>query len=370
MAESMDAVVCHDFNEWSIESVPRPSVGPDDVLIDVDRVQLSVTECYRFRGEPISGREKIHEQMQEGDGRVFGHEFCGTVAAVGDDVETIGVGDRVYPPAKIPCSDCAYCRAGYRGLCPNKTSIGTGCPGALAESIAVPAEVLRRLPDAVSDAEGAAMQPLASAMLCTYDAGIEPGDVVAVIGAGVMGSQCGQLARLTGARTVYAIDVVTEKLAVVDRLGMDAIDARERDPVEIVRNATDGIGADVVFAAVGGDQTDMTAGDDPLAQAYRMVRNGGTILQVGHVLGDVTMAPRRMRDKSIRWINPRFGVRSLGPNTDTGDLAATLVAEDRIVIEEYITHRLSGLDAFGEAVDITIAKGEHGALGPAQMVVS
>ncbi|MFB6211382.1 MAG: zinc-binding dehydrogenase [Halobacteriales archaeon] len=370
MSETMEAVICRDFNDWTIESVPRPTPGPDEVLIDVDRVQLSVTECQRFRGEPISGREKIHTQMQEGDGRVFGHEFCGTVAETGRDVDSFAVGDRVYPPAKVPCSDCAYCRAGYRGLCPDKTSIGTGRPGALAESIAVPAEVLRTLPDGVSDAEGAAMQPLASAMLCTYDAGIEPGDVVAVIGAGVMGSQCGQLARLTGARTVFAIDVVAEKLAVADGLGMVALDPRNSDPIEEVRAATDGIGADVVFAAVGGDQSDMTAGDDPLAQAYRMVRNGGRILQVGHVLGEVTMTPRRMRDKSVRWINPRFGVRSLGPNTDTGDLAADLVADDRIVIEDYITHERAGLEAFGEAVDITVEKADYGALGPAQMVLS
>jgi len=189
MADRMDAVVCEDFERWSVERVPIPEPADDEALIAVRRVQLSVTECQRFYGKEISGREKIRKQMHEGDGRVFGHEFSGEVVEVGPDVDRIDVGDRVYAPAKVPCDTCPYCRKGYPELCDDLTTIGNGRPGALAEYLSAPAEVLRRVPDSVSYAEAAAMQPLASAILCVYDARIEPDDTVAVMGTGVMASK-------------------------------------------------------------------------------------------------------------------------------------------------------------------------------------
>jgi len=369
MAETMEAVVCNDFGEWSTESVPMPEPEPNEVVIQVHRVQLSVTECQRFHGKNINGSETVHEQMRKGNGRVFGHEFSGVVVDVGTNVTDISVGSRVYPPGKIPCRECAYCDAGYSEFCANRTSLGKGRTGALSEYIAAPASILRQLPDSISHAEGAAMQPLASATLCVHDAEIETGDTVAVIGTGVMGSHCGQLSLIQGAGDVYAVDIVDKKLDIASQNGMIPIDGRKRNPPDAVLKATDGIGADVVFVAVGGTQFSVTTGDGPLAQAYRTVRPGGKIVQVGQILGEVTVTPRDLWSKSIRWVYPRHGSVSIGPNTDTGALAAELVARNRIDIASYVTHELDGLNSFETAVDITVNKSEYGALGPAQIKI-
>ena len=150
---------------------------------------------------------------------------------------------------------------------------------------------------------------------------------------------------------------------------MVPVDARTEDVAERVQEAIGGIGADVVFEAVGGEQSHATAGDEPLAQAFSMVRSGGTVGQVGIVVDEFTLDPRALRKKCVTWVNPRFGAWQLGPNTHTGTLAPRLVAEGRVSIAEFLTHELDGLGSFEEAVDITADKPAYDALGPAQIVV-
>lgn len=365
----MDAIVCHDFGESTVESVPEPTMGPEDLLIDIRRVQLSVTECNLYYGNEIAHYEQVHDRLASGPAQLFGHEFCATVRDVGDDVTEFDLGDRVYAPGKIPCHDCRQCRTGFELYCPNKTYIGYDTPGALAESAALPAEALCSVPAGVTDAEAAALQPLASAVLCVEEASIEPGDVVAVLGTGVMGYQCAQLARLRGADRVVTVDVEPEKLSIAADRGLTPVDATEQDPVAVIDALTDGIGADVVFEAVGGDQSDATSGSDPIAQAFRTVRPGGTVVQVGYVIGDVTVTPRHLRSKSVDWVNPVTGVTARTPNATTGEYVASLVADGRVSIEEFITHEVNGLAEFETAVEMTMNKAAHGALGPAQIVI-
>jgi len=365
----MRAIVIDGVGSSSVAERPRPAPSPGEVVVAVERVQLSVTECGLYRGEEIAHYEAFRERLAAGEERFFGHEFCGRAESVGDGVDGVEPGDRVYAPGKVPCDDCAYCDRGVHHLCDRKEGIGYERAGALAEYAALPASALSTLPESVSAAEGAAMQPFASALLCVIDAGVEPGDAVAVVGTGVMGYQCGQLARLFGAGEVFAVDVRPQPLELAGRRGMTPIDASGTDPAEAVAGATDGIGADVVFAAVGGDQTHATSGTDPLAGAFRTVRRGGTVTQVGHVAGEITVTPRELRSNYVSWVNPRTGVAPIGPNATTGELAPRLVADGRASIGEYVTHELDGLDAFEEAVEITIGKVDHDALGPAQIVV-
>jgi len=275
----------------------------------------------------------------------------------------------VYAPGKIHCGECPYCRSGYENYCPDTEGIGYDRPGALAEYVQLPTEPLRPVPEGVSDAEGAALQPLASSVLCVADAEIDPGDDVLVVGVGVMGFQCALLAKRFGAATVYAADIRDCPLELAAATGVVPIDATESDPVDAVREATDGVGVDVAIEAVGGDQSHATDGDDPLAQAFRAVRRGGTVLQVGHISGDVETTPRSARSKAVRWENPRKGVAHLAPGTETGTLAGELVESGAVPIGDYITHEFAGLDSFGTVVDVTLDKGAHDALGPAQIVL-
>ncbi|WP_255197443.1 zinc-dependent alcohol dehydrogenase [Halorarius litoreus] len=365
----MRAIVCDDFEECRVADVPTPEPAAGELLLAVKRVQLSITECQLYHGAAVVHYESVRDRLAAGDGLLFGHEFCAEVAEVGDDVHEFAVGDRVYAAGKLACNECTYCEAGYTHFCKAKATIGLQTPGACAEYLTLPPGPLRRVPDGVSDAEGAALQPMASAVLCVRDAQIADGDVVVVVGAGVMGYQCGQLALQQGAGEVIAVDVNAEKVELAESQGMVGVDASAEDPVAVVDERTDGIGADVVLECVGGDQSHANEGTDPLAQAVRMLRSGGRIVQVGSIAGELTVSPRMMRSKHVQWINPLRGVVSLGPNADSGDLAAKLVADGRVDIAGCITHEVQGLDAFEEAVDITTNKAEHGAFGPAQVVV-
>lgn len=368
----MDAIVIEEFGSFSIAEMDRPAPREGEVLIDVARVQLSVTECLLYRGREVAHYDAVERAIHNGEdrARLFGHEFCGKVVECGPNVEAFSVGDRVYAPGKIHCGSCPYCRAGYANYCPNTTSIGYDRPGALAEFVRLPTAPLRRLPDDVSDAEGAALQPLASSVLCTVDAGIKPGDDVLVVGVGVMGFQCALLAKRFGAGSVYAVDVRQRPLSIAVDHGLTSIDASSTDPVAEIRAATDGLGTDIGFEAVGGEQSHATDGNDPLAQAFRAVRRGGTVLHVGHIDGDVEMTPRAARSKAVNWVNPRKGVANISPGTDTGQFAADLVAADAVPVDEYVTHELDDLRSFGEAVDITLDKQQYDSLGPAQIVLS
>ena len=366
----MRAVVCHDFEDARIEDVPRPEPGPEGVLVDVRRVQLSVTECELYRGAEIAHHKSVRDRLADGPARLFGHEFSARVVERGEEVDHVDVGDRVYAPAKVHCGECTYCRSGYELYCPTKTYVGYDVPGALAEFAVIPGKALRSVPSSLSDAEVAALQPLASSILSVRDSGIETGDVVAVVGTGVMGYQCAQLALLEGAQRVYVVDVNPEKLRIAAERGLDPVDATEVDPVRAVTDGTGGVGADVVFEAVGGEQSHGTRGSDPIAQAIGMVRTGGTVVQVGYIIGDVTLSARDVRKKSVTWTNPVTGVATVGPGRDTGELAAELVASDRVSIEEYVTHELDGLAEFERAVTMTADKERFDARGPAQIVVS
>lgn len=365
----MKAVITHGYGDARVEEAPRPEPGPDEALLTVRRVQLSVTECKLYHGEEIAHYETVRDRLADGPARLFGHEFSADVIETGANVDHVSTGDRVYAPAKVHCGACTYCRSGYERYCPDKTYVGYDVPGALAEYAAIPGDALRTVPDALSDAEVAALQPLASSILCVSEAGIETGDHVAVVGTGVMGYQCAQLSLLEGAERVHVVDVDAEKLSIAADRGLEPIDARERDPSGAVRDRTDGVGADVVFAAVGGEQSHMTEGSDPVAQAVRTARSGGTVVQVGYVIGDLTLSARAMRTRSITWRNPVTGIATTGPGRDTGGLAAKLVASDRVSIAEYVTHQVDGLSSVEGAIEMTENKGRYGARGPTQILV-
>ena len=363
----MRAVVFEEVGRPEIEEIPRPEPDSGEVLIRVKRVQLSQTECRMSRGEKISYYEEINSRIRNGDGRVFGHEFCGVVQEVGEDVTEFSPGDRVYAPGKIACGECPYCTAGYTHLCGNKELIGYHRPGALAEYTTLPAGTLCQVSDGISDAEAAAMQPLASALLSVYETDVEAGNVVAVIGAGVMGYNIGQIARSLGSTRVYTIDLVPEKLDYAESRGLIPIDGKEEDPTERIRSDTDGIGADIVFEAVGGEQGHVPDGEGTLADGYRMLRRGGKLVQIGNIPGDVQVRSADLRKKNIDWIHASMGVKPTSPNANTGEIAEQLVANGEVSISEYVTHELEGLESVEEAIDITLDPDTG--LGPAQLIV-
>ena len=185
---------------------------------------------------------------------IVGHEFSGTIAALGDGVEGWQIGDRVTAePSYSVCGHCQWCRNGAYNLCPERRITGFWADGAFAESVCVPAHRLHRLPDGVSFHEGAMVEPLACCVHAVIElTGVAAGERVVVSGPGTMGLLAMQVAMACGGQVaVIGAPVDAPRLEIARALGADLVLTVDDDPLNAVREWTDGDGADVLFECSG-----------------------------------------------------------------------------------------------------------------------
>jgi (R,R)-butanediol dehydrogenase/meso-butanediol dehydrogenase/diacetyl reductase len=212
----MRAVAITGDRNVGVVDIERPVPGPGEVLLDV-----------RFCG--ICGSDLHMSRMPAAllpGGLVPGHEFTGVVAASGPRADGWSVGERVVVLPLIACGECPACRSGHRNLCEREGidhGPGIGRPGAYAESVAVPAGMLRRLPDEVSDADGALIEPLAVAIRAVSLSGATPDEPVCVLGAGPIGLLAVVALRARGLRRVAVIEPAAGRRAAAQRLGVPAV---------------------------------------------------------------------------------------------------------------------------------------------------
>ncbi|MFB3738007.1 MAG: alcohol dehydrogenase catalytic domain-containing protein [Candidatus Velamenicoccus archaeovorus] len=223
----------------------------------------------------------LHGKAPLDPGEGMGHEAVGVVESVGSEVRRIRPGDRVVAAFHVACGRCWFCARGQTHLCEDWRMLGAGLfggelGGAQAELVRVPrADVnLLRLPDELDDERAVFLgDVLTTGYHGAAVAGIEPGDTVAVVGAGPVGLCCVASAPLFGAAEVLALDRVPERLALAERFGGRPVDVTRQHPNTAVSERTGGRGADVVIEAVGSPEG--------LATALDVVRRGGRITVVG-----------------------------------------------------------------------------------------
>lgn len=354
----------HDYGDFRLEDVPLPEVKRGWVLVKVKVVQPAVVDKGLIEGMSHIYQTRIAKMLSEGKPVQPGHEYCGEVVEIGQDVTTLQVGDRVCSAAYAHCGTCGMCRSGKESKCLSPMTIGVEIPGAFAEYMSMPEWGLVKVPDGPTDNEVAAFQPLSGCVADVRSADIKMEDTVVVLGQGAMGLGCLQIAKLAGAGLLIAADVRPESLDLARDFGANmVVDCREADPVKEVRRLTGDYGADVVFEAAGGRRGDGLAGFQTVQQALQMVRVGGKVIQVANLEGIMELDTVLMRTKRIRYIFPdSAGVESLR-------CAAFLVASKRIKLGPQITHVLHGLEKLPEAIEITANKAKYRASNPAQIVV-
>lgn len=234
----MRAAMAHDFDDVRIEELEIPRPGAHDALVRVRACGIctgDVTPWYIRKKCPI----------------VLGHEPAGEVVEVGNQVRGFVPGDRVFIHHHAPCLQCRHCRRGNYSMCATWRSSGL-VPGGAAQYTLVPQVNLEQdtliLPDALSFADGALIEPVACVVKAFKRARIKPGDRVAVIGLGFIGQVMVLLARHYGAELVVASDMVEYRLAKASEFGADrVVDVSREDFPEVVRSLTDGQGADLVM---------------------------------------------------------------------------------------------------------------------------
>jgi L-iditol 2-dehydrogenase len=248
-----------------LEEVPIPEPGDKDVIVQVERSGICGSDVHIYLGvSPLKPPV------------VLGHEFVGTVYAMGQEVEGYQVGDRIIVEPGVPCGNCSYCHSGRYNLCPRQYTIGgyRYHDGGYADYVRVPAGNLIPMPEGMTFEVAAMVEPVACAMHALDVAHVQPADTVLVIGVGTIGLLVSQAVRLAGATTVIAVDVVPERLALAAELGADAtVNAGEVDLVPWALEQYGEGGINRVF--------DTASNSRSVNQALAMVRRGGRVIDVG-----------------------------------------------------------------------------------------
>jgi len=271
----MKAARWHARGDMRVEEVSQPEPAPDELLLRVSWCGICGTDVEEYLSGPIIVPVDAPNGLT---GRTapltLGHEFVGTVAAVGRDVTDFEIGERVAPEVVLFCGRCFFCRRHDYALCQNWAALGLMADGGLAEYAVVPAFSCTRLPEVLSDAEGALVEPAEVAVRAVRKSDLRLGDSVAIIGGGTIGLLILQVARAAGAGAVYLVEPRQNRRQLAATLGVTAsFSPRQPGWQQELREACNALGPDVVFECAGArDTADL---------AVHVARKGGRIVLVG-----------------------------------------------------------------------------------------
>jgi threonine dehydrogenase-like Zn-dependent dehydrogenase len=307
--------------ECSVQEVPRPVPAAGEAVVDVERVGVCGTDVEFFTGEMA--------YLHDGHARFpmrLGHEWAGTVAAVGPGVDPGWVGHRVMGDTMLGDGTCRRCRRGHQHVCARRQEVGIrgGRDGALAEQVAVPVSSLHELPSNVDATLGALVEPGGNALRCAQAAGLGPGDRLLVLGPGTIGLLVAMFARAAGAE-VHLLGPADRSPAFARSLGFE--------------NAwTDDTVPELPFDAV----VDASNAGHLPARALELVEPAGRVVYIG-----LSGAPSRIDTRTLVLKDvTAVGILSASPG-----LAATIRAyAEGAVDPRPLVAATVGLDRVGEVL--------------------
>lgn len=254
--------------------VALPEIGPSDVLVRVAACGICHSDAHYRAG--ISTIDSLPLTL--------GHEVAGRVETVGDDVDHLSPGARVYVHYLVHCGSCDFCVRGHEQFCAKGQMIGKHRDGGYAEFIKVPGHNVFVLPDEIPFEHGAIMMcSSATALHALNKARVQSGDSVAIFGFGGLGFSALQLSKAFGCQKIFVVDINVAKLATATAFGAVPVDATAGDPVQQIREATGGKGVDVSIELVGSAIT--------MGQAVRCLDNLGRAAIVGLTTESMSFLP-------------------------------------------------------------------------------
>ncbi|HBN74474.1 MAG TPA: galactitol-1-phosphate 5-dehydrogenase [Planctomycetaceae bacterium] len=283
----MKAMMLSEYKKLDVIEMPRPEVGPKDILIAVQACGICGSDIHGYDGS--TGR-RIPPL-------VMGHEASGIVEEIGSQVTQYAVGDRLTFDSTVSCGDCFYCRRGEINLCDNRKVLGVSCGeyrqhGAFAQFVLVPENICYRLPESFPFEHAAMIEAVSIAVHATNRTPLSLGDSAVVVGSGMIGLLVVQALKVAGCSTIIAVDLDEDKLKLAKELGAthslkgDAIDV----PAE-VQKLTYGRGASVAIEVVGASATINTAIDS--------VRKGGHVTLVGNLSPNVEIPLQKVVSREL-----------------------------------------------------------------------
>ena len=250
----------------SLETASVPAIGPSDVLVRVKAASICGTDLHIYGWDRWSqGRIKPPVTL--------GHEFCGVIEKVGDEVTALRAGDFVSAEMHVNCGHCHQCRVGEAHICPNVKIIGIDQDGAFAELVKIPASNIIKLDPAIPERYGAILDPLGNAVH-TVLAGAIAGQTVLVTGCGPIGLMSIAVAKACGSSTVFATETNEHRRGMAKKMGADVVinPAAEDAPAKIL-GETNKTGVDVLL--------EMSGNPTAIQQGFKALRAGGRASLLG-----------------------------------------------------------------------------------------
>ena len=244
----MRAVVLNGPNDFAPTDIPKPVIGDNDMLLEMKKAAICGTDMRILAGTKTKGVRYPS---------VIGHEMCGVIAEVGKNVTGFQVGDKVSIANVIPCGSCPACLAGRENACMNRKAIGYEFNGGFEEYVLIPEIAIKsgnviKLPEDVSFTAGALIEPLSCCIRGLKNAGTGFNDTVLIVGAGPIGLMHMQLSKIAGAKQVIVSEPNKMRREVALELGADrVVDPTKENLEQIIKDATNGMGADVIVMAIG-----------------------------------------------------------------------------------------------------------------------
>src|SRR6201996_383050 len=270
----MKALVYHGTKDLRYQDFPDPHAGTGEVLLRIRNSGLCHTDFNEYVNGPLYVAATPHKRTGRSVPLVLGHEFSGEVVEVGAGVTRLRVGDRVAVNAVDACRTCEFCRRGLFVHCPSAATIGFARDGGYAEYAAVPEDCCHLLRPKVSFRSAAMVEPFSVALHSVRRARVEVGSRAVIVGGGTIGLCTLQALRACGVMDVYVIERSPAKQKFAEDLGASAfIHSDVDDPAKVIRQLTNGVGADYTFECVGSHSALKTALD--------VTRPGGNVCLTG-----------------------------------------------------------------------------------------
>lgn len=349
LPEKMQAVVCHGPEDYRLEQVAVPVAGPGEALIKVEAVGICASDLKCYHGAAKFWGDENRPAWAETE-VIPGHEFVGTVVAL-DDVAAerwgIAVGDRVVSEQIVPCWECMYCKRGWYHMCAPHDLYGfkRRTPGAMAEYMVYPGEALvHKVSKEIPAHHAAFAEPLSCSLHAVERAQITFEDTVVVAGCGPIG-----LGMIAGAKSknparVIALDMAEEKLELAKRCGADlTINIATEDAVAMIKDLTDGYGADVYLEATGHPSA--------VPQGLNLLRKLGRYVEYGVFGSDVSV------DWSIISDDKELDVLGAHLGPYCWPAAIRMIESGVLPMDEICTHQLP-LSEFQRGLDL-VASGKE-----------
>jgi len=285
--KTMKAVRVYAPEDYRLEEVPVPEIGPGEVLVRVLATGICASDVKTFLGFRVWGSEEIPPYIETPV--IAGHEFVGQVVALGEGAGEkygLSVGDQAVSEQIVPCWQCRFCKHGQYWMCQQHDIYGfkkDRAEGSWAEYMRYPSNAINhKVPKDILPAHAALIEPLACGIHAVERGDIQLGDVVVIAGMGPIGLCMLQAARQRGPGLLIALDMKPMRLDLARRLGADlAIDVSEGTAIQQVLDLTDGYGCDVYIEATGAGPA--------VGQGLQMVRKLGTFVEFSVHAGPVSI---------------------------------------------------------------------------------